>query len=296
MVTIGASLIVKNEEVMLSQCLESLKGFDEIVIVDTGSTDKTIEIAKKYTDKVYTDFTWCDSFCKARNHALSKNTADWIYMLDADEHLISPVEKVREWAEKGEKNGWLTIDVQVEHGERDRFYFPRLFKRDPSVYWCGDIHNHLSLRQFNVSDIRHHYDYSPAHKNDPDRALRILKKTVTENPKCVREKFYLAREYWYRQMYIEALAWYNEYLRVAYFGAEIVEAWLCKAKCLWYLNRGDEAREACAKCISLNSNFKEAILFLAEMSGPGNKKRWAEFAKTASNEGLLFIRTADEPK
>jgi len=58
MVTIGASLIVKNEEVMLSQCLESLKGFDEIVIVDTGSTDKTIEIAKKYTDKVYTDFIW----------------------------------------------------------------------------------------------------------------------------------------------------------------------------------------------------------------------------------------------
>lgn len=288
---IGASLIVKNEEEMLARCLESLKGFDEIVVVDTGSEDKTVEIAKKYTDKVYTDFKWCDSFCKARNHALSKNTADWIYTIDADEYLESPIEKIREWAEKAEQNKWLAVNVCITGGPTDRFMFPRLYKRDPHIFWCGDIHNYLSVIAPVDSDIIHHYEYSPAHKKDPDRAFRILKRVNAENPKLVREKFYLAREYWYRRDYITANYWYDEYLKVAHFGPEMAEAWLVKARCLFYLQRGNEARTACMQAIALNTNFKEALLFMAEMSGPGNSKRWNEFASTADNNSVLFIRT-----
>jgi len=291
MATIGASLIVKNEEEMLDRCLTSLKGFDEIVICDTGSEDKTVEIARKYTDKVFTDYKWEDSFAKARNHALSKNTADWIYVIDADEYLISPVSKVREWVEKAEQKGWKALHVCVTGGPNDKFYSVRLFKRLSTTMWHGDCHNYLNVLGECDTDIMHHYDYSPAHNKDPDRAFRILKKAVAENPKLVREKFYLAREYWYRNLYVEALAWYNEYLKVAYFGPEITEAWLVKARCLWHLMRGEEARDACAKCISLNTNFKEALLFMAEMSGPGNEKRWKEFAATATNSGVLFIRT-----
>jgi glycosyltransferase involved in cell wall biosynthesis len=289
--TIEVAMIVKNEEELLARCLESIKGVDSCVIVDTGSDDKTIEIAKKYTDKVFTDYKWEDSFCKARNHALSKCTCDWIYSIDADEYLLSPVSEVREWAQKAQDNGWLTVDVQIESGPKDKFWYPRLFKRDPKVYWSGDIHNYLSIANSHKSTIRHHFDYSPAHQKDPDRAYRILRKVCMDNPKCVREKFYLAREYWYKRDFTAALAWYEEYIKVAYWGPELTEAWFMKAKCLWNLSRGDEARTACAKAISLNSNFKEAILFLAEMSGPGNKKRWTEFATGATNENILFIRT-----
>lgn len=78
-------MIVKNEDKNLDICLRSVRDyFDEIVIVDTGSSDKTKEIALKYTDKIY-DFTWCDDFSKARNYSVSKSKYDWVLILDADE-------------------------------------------------------------------------------------------------------------------------------------------------------------------------------------------------------------------
>ena len=87
MVTISVCMIVKNEEAVLARCLDSLKGIaDEIIIVDTGSTDKTKEIAAGYTDMLY-DFTWVNDFSAARNFAFSKATMEYIYSADADEVL-----------------------------------------------------------------------------------------------------------------------------------------------------------------------------------------------------------------
>ena len=79
-------MIVKNEEAMLGKCLESVKEADEIVITDTGSKDKTKEVALKYTNKFYeNEYTWNDNFAEARNYAKNKATGDWIFVLDADE-------------------------------------------------------------------------------------------------------------------------------------------------------------------------------------------------------------------
>ena len=85
MVTITLCMIVKNEEKVLNRCLESIRDLmDEIVIVDTGSTDRTKEIAAKYTDQIY-DFEWVNDFSAARNFAFSRATCDYIYSADADE-------------------------------------------------------------------------------------------------------------------------------------------------------------------------------------------------------------------
>lgn len=87
MATISVCMIVKNEERVLKRCLDSLSGlYDELIIVDTGSTDATKDIALKYTDKVY-DFVWVNDFAKARNFSFSKATCDFIYTADADEIL-----------------------------------------------------------------------------------------------------------------------------------------------------------------------------------------------------------------
>jgi len=87
MPTISLAMIVKNEEIFLGRCLESVKKLvDEIVLVDTGSTDNTAEIAKLFGAKIYT-FAWTDDFAEARNYSLSVCNCDWVLILDADETI-----------------------------------------------------------------------------------------------------------------------------------------------------------------------------------------------------------------
>ena len=88
MISISLCMIVKNEEKVIERCLRSVKNLvDEIIIVDTGSTDKTKEIVHKYTNNVY-DFKWCDDFSKARNFSFSKATKEYILWLDADDVIL----------------------------------------------------------------------------------------------------------------------------------------------------------------------------------------------------------------
>ncbi|MFN4149737.1 MAG: glycosyltransferase family 2 protein, partial [Candidatus Sericytochromatia bacterium] len=84
-------LITKNEEKNIARCLDSVQGIvDEIILLDTGSTDKTVEIAKNYNAKIfYSD--WENDFSKARNESINKATGDWILILDADEELKEEV-------------------------------------------------------------------------------------------------------------------------------------------------------------------------------------------------------------
>lgn len=79
----------KNEQEVLEKCLKSAAAYvDEIVIVDTGSSDNTKKIAQKYTDKIF-EFTWYNDFSKARNYSVSKAENDWVLILDADEAIIN---------------------------------------------------------------------------------------------------------------------------------------------------------------------------------------------------------------
>jgi len=296
---LSISMIVKNEESCLAQCLESVKGADEIIIVDTGSTDKTCEIARCYTDKVYEgEYVWEDSFCKARNYALNKCTGDWILSIDADE-ILEPngIQKIRDAIAFLTTPNQKTINCRlVANITNILHYFPRVFERCPEVFWKGDIHNCLSVSETNKSDITIVYKYSEAHKNDPDRALRILIKTVKENPKIVRETFYLAREYYYRKDYVTAIHWYKDYLTRAYWGPEWAEAWLTLSRCYWNLGKINEAKDACLQAIKINANFREALELMADLSGPKNRLAWLNYSEFANNEDVFMIRTKQEKK
>jgi glycosyltransferase involved in cell wall biosynthesis len=288
---ISLSQIVKNESSCLEQCLTSVVGIDEIVICDTGSEDNTIDIAKKFTDKVFTDYKWNDDFAEARNHCLKKCTGDWILIIDADEYLESSLEDIYKVIEYAEEKGIKAINCKVSSvGHNQIHNAPRLFKNCPEIFWKGAIHNHLNILGGINSDIVIKYGYSEAHKKDPDRTLRILTKEVEKNPNCSREKYYLAREYFYRSNWIKALEIYDDYLKTASFMAERADAYLSAARCLWNLKRGEEARQYCFNAININANFKEAILFMAEISWEKNAKTWRKMAEHATNEDVLFIR------
>ena len=152
MPTITACLIVKNEESTLERCLSSLINIvDEIIIIDTGSIDNTLQIAKTYTDKIY-NFTWSHDFAAARNYSFSKATMDYIYVADADEvidkenqkkflelkqALLPEVEIVQmKYANQLQYNTTYNYDVE---------YRPKLYKRLRCFNWVDPVHESVAL-------------------------------------------------------------------------------------------------------------------------------------------------------
>ena len=302
---ITAVLIMKNEEVMLPRVMESIKGVDEIILCDTGSTDKTVEVAEQYVGKGNVKFIqWEDSFCKARNYAKSFATGDWILSIDCDE-VLDNLDGVRRAAELAESKGLLAVDVEMvaEDHTSQTFLFPRLFKNDPRVWWESAIHNYLSVPGASVVDekgkplVKIVYGYSPAHNLDKDRALRILKKEV-ERTGNAREMFYLAREYYYRGMWEDALAMFGGYVQKSKFLSEKAEAFLLMARIYWELRKPDDARDALLQAIGINANFKEALLFMAQIAGDGlgnekwqkNADQWKRMAASADDYDVMFKR------
>lgn len=150
--TISLCMIVKNEEKVLARCLDSVADLvDEMIIVDTGSSDATKEIASRYTDQVY-DFAWQDDFAAARNFSFSKATKDYIYVPDADEVLD---EENREAFRQLKQVLLPEVEIvqmlyhtvteynTVLNAEKE--YRPKLFKRERSFTWIDPVHETVRL-------------------------------------------------------------------------------------------------------------------------------------------------------
>jgi len=148
LLTIG--MMVKNEEKHLEECLEALAPIleeldSELVIVDTGSDDNTVEIAKKFTDKVYFH-EWNDNFSEMRNTVISYAKGDWYFSLDGDE-VVNNTKEFIDFFKNGKYKGYNTALVTQKNYfdvENDRFTLllvPRLFKNDNGFQFEGAIHN-----------------------------------------------------------------------------------------------------------------------------------------------------------
>lgn len=283
---ISALLIVKNEEEIVAAALESVKDADEIVVVDTGSTDRTVDIASQFTDRIFY-FQWVDDFAAARNYAIEKATGDWCYSIDADHVLLSSMETVREAAEKAEAAGHKSALVKSKSGETHVHWREVLFKRAPEVRWKGAVHECLLPASRFKTDVEREIGYSKNHYADPDRNLRIL----WNSERTPRNMFYLGREYYEKKKYDESIKWLEEYLKHGKWIPEVGEACLTIAKCYWFTNRGDLARQACLSAIKANPDFKEALMFMATLHFSPWKEKWARLASAATNQDVLFVRT-----
>ena len=290
MSTISVSMIVRDEEEMLERALFSVIGADEIVILDTGSTDRTPQIAKKYTDKyIFGEYKWNDNYAEARNESLKRCTGDWILIIDADEQLeTGGIQKIRALIENLPPETRAIGFKTMSESRRLMHRSVRLFRNNIGIVWHGWAHNYLSERAQLQADIVLRYGYSPAHVKDPDRTFRILSKYIAENPGAGRERFYLAREYWYKKEYKEALRHYKLYLEKATWLPEIAEAWMQAARCYYFLNELFPARLACLRALEVNADFKDALTLMSQLSSEPNTSKWKEYSMLAKNTNTLF--------
>lgn len=182
---ISLCMIVKNEEKILRNCLDSLKELvEEMIIVDTGSTDKTKEIAKEYTPYVY-EYAWTNDFAAARNFAFSKATGDYIYSADADE-IIDEENRLKFKAMKKvllpeiEIVQMIYVTEQLNHPTENfvKDYRPKLFKRLREFTWIDPIHETV-----NTSPVIYNSDIEIIHKpqgSHSNRDFRLFEKLLEE--------------------------------------------------------------------------------------------------------------------
>lgn len=146
---LSLSMIVKNEERFLPGCLESVKGLvDEIVIVDTGSTDSTQEIAESFGAKIF-NFEWRDDFSAARNESLRHTTGDWILYLDADERIDkSHHAEIRKLISSRKADAYLlNLKSKIGLREDSQYHlvsYPRLFRKMKGVNFVGEVHEQIT--------------------------------------------------------------------------------------------------------------------------------------------------------
>lgn len=281
--------IVKNESVMIEGMLRSAQGADEHVVVDTGSTDDTIEKARKYTDKIDTGFTWNDSFADAKNYALSKCSGDYIIGLDADcRFKEGALETLKTFIQTADKDVYRVPLIWNDENNPYHHWLPKLFRRESGVQYVGRVHEHPSLLAEGDVEAPIVFLHSPNHSKDPDRNLRCLLQDDLTKP---RNMFYLGREYFERGKFEEAIVWLEKYVKTDSWFPEKAEGYLTLARCYWFTQRGDLARRACGEAVLINPMFKEALRMMALMHFEPHKSKWLKLADISTNEDVLFVRT-----
>lgn len=209
--TLSVCIIAKNEEKNIEKAIKSVKDFaNEIILVDTGSSDKTVEIAQKENVKVF-QYEWDYSFANARNEALKHASMDWVLMLDADEYidaiakdsiipLLSSLNKNKIYQVKVinfiDKNN---INETFEH------FVPRLIPNNKAIKFIRDIHeypvnNDNSEIESEILSSFHinHSGYLNANVKEKDKTIRnrnILEKSLSTNNQSLIDYFYLAENY-----------------------------------------------------------------------------------------------------
>jgi tetratricopeptide (TPR) repeat protein len=210
-IQLTACLIARNEEANLERCLTSLTGLvTEIVVVDTGSTDATEAIAKRY-GAVIGHFEWCDDFSAARNAALELATGNWILWIDADEELDpNSIAALRRAIVRPQFGGF---DIEIvnftnDHSPHERFQHcpTRLFRKVEGVEFTGRIHEQItpSLVKLGLPWARLegarilHYGYRPEEmerKSKLERTTSMLEREVRDSPEDAFQWFNLANAY-----------------------------------------------------------------------------------------------------
>lgn len=224
---LSVAIIAKNEEKNIERCLSALQNLNnridyEIVVVDTGSNDNTINIAKRFTDKVY-EHPWTGDFSEMRNISISYCTGKWIMILDADE-VIESVDEIVKFFKSDESKVFNCMTLKSKNilSENENEYIlmdlVRLFKNHKDFKYKGRVHEQPFLKEpIGISKITFlHYGYSRVDYNvmqyKYERNLELLLKNLEEGNKSIYNYFQIAQTYGMQNNVSEAL----KYIKIAY--------------------------------------------------------------------------------
>lgn len=285
--TISACLIVKNEEYFLPRCLSSIRDLvDEIILVDTGSDDRTVEIAEQFDCKIY-HFPWTGDFSAARNESLKQATSDWILIIDADEEV--PTDQIEGYREVVNRPNLEIVSLSVynqspETGDVSSFVTSvRLFRRSLNLNYQGIVHNRLKIPA-NRTKVRidlklYHYGYDlPRDKQDLklERTRLLLEKQLQETPDDLFANFNMIQLLRSKKdadpekanlrliEHADMVLKNPEARQDMYYGHHLMTLYQ-KAASLALLRRFDEAEQCCRTALEIKPDYLDVLLTLGHI-------------------------------
>jgi glycosyltransferase involved in cell wall biosynthesis len=224
---LSVCMITKNEEKFLDQCLKSIKNVaDEIIIIDTGSNDKTVQIAHEHGAQVGF-FEWSDDFAAARNVSIEQASGDWILILDADEELsLDSVDKIPYLLSQKDVSLYRVAIQNQDTGPRSKTYVPRLFRNIAGLQFFGRVHETILTTLELISHdwglvqpigdmllIHHGYtDSIIQSRNKVERNYNLLIRAVEEFPRAAHYRMHLGLELMRMERVDESFSEYKQAL------------------------------------------------------------------------------------
>lgn len=274
--TLSACMIVKNEERFLSQCLTSIKGaVDEIIIVDTGSTDSTVDIAHSFGANVY-HHPWNNNFSEARNHSLNYAGGDWILQIDADETLEhADIPLLHKLIHNSLYNVIFVAIYNELPGGCAKHYFQRIFRRD-KAHFEGIVHNQLIYEGKALqSEIRfYHYGYNLSGQEMQKKYKRtgdLLRQQLAENPGNLFIMTNLVRNYRNEHAFDKVIDLAENGLKISASQTDLVSKnqrqrmSIDLAHAFMNNNQIDKAELVCKRALTENPDSFDILLVLGEV-------------------------------
>ena len=302
--TLGLSLFVRDEEARVGDCLKSVSGIDEMKVLDTGSIDRTGDIVRECGgDFINGLYTWDDQnpdYGAARTASMRLCSTDWILCMGAGERLEEGcLEEIR----RG-----LAI-IETDHPEveacavlmksgPDQFWSDRVFRNRKDIYFRSPIHEYcLVTNKAKLENVVINY------KSRPKNLMPILENMCRENPDDMRNHYCMAREYFNAGYFPNSIYWFERYIRtrtmkgIVTGRSELADVYFTVGWAYAKMGELEEAKRNFVLCLSVNADFKEAALLMAQIAlaqkdDPNselNAGRWQHIYEESQNRNLGFL-------
>lgn len=298
---LSVCLIVKDEEIVLNRILNCVSKFaDEIVVVDTGSSDNTVEIAKSFTDKVYY-FEWQNDFSKARNFSFSKATCEFVMWIDADDFVTDyDINQINLLKQDLNNADVFMFKYSMGFNQKNQptftYFRERIIRRSLNLRWQGFVHEVISpvgkIEYCNI-EIQHR----KIKAGNPKRNLNIYRKAIKENITFdARETYYYARELYYNGYLSSCIKQMKKFLKFNQkFIGDVYGAYSILAECYLIKNKPQNALNLLLKFAKTHSPSPEICCLIAQcfnkLNNLNNAVFWFKCAINCEPQKFGFSKT-----